>query len=64
MIQTSRVELNRESQGLPCENESSIHRYRSRMGCTYEEALAQMGFQLDSFISGGGLRFLPPLRSW
>jgi hypothetical protein len=57
MVQALFVELNREEQGLPSDKESPIHHYQSRTGCTYEEALAQAGYQLDTYISGGLFNF-------
>ncbi len=49
MAQALFVELNQEGQELPCDKESPIHRYQSRTGCTYEEAIAQTGYKLESY---------------
>ena len=57
MAQALIVELNREGQVLSSDKESPIHHYQSRTGCTYEEALVQTGYKLDSYISGGLFKF-------
>jgi hypothetical protein len=51
------VGLNREDQELSYDKESPTHHYQSRTGCTYEEALAQTGYKLDSTLSGGLFNF-------